>query len=478
MLLVLVGSVSCSDPAPAPKAWEMPPPPLPEGALVDTEGVRRSTLRNGLAVLILEDHRLPRVVVGVTLRRGAGAEAPDEAGLAQFVASSMERGAGDRDALALARFVDSMGAELSVSSGWDSMGVGVSGLSSDLDSLLEVLADVALRPRFEPTELQKARAMQLASLASAIDDPGTRISWEMAGVLYPGHRYGLPLSGTKESVASFDEAAARALYRRLFVPGNAIVSVSGNVDAQQVEARLRELFGAWPAGPLPAQGPPSPRPAPASETLIVVDRPDLVQSKILVGQGGIARRYPLRIPALLVNAVLGGSGFSSRLMKRVRAEEGLAYGVGSWFSMRRRAGPFRIQTSTRVEETGRVVELLVEALQGIKSDPPSEEELSRVKSFVSGRFALNLETSDALMASLVSLDVYGLPADSLETYRARVAAVDPAKAAQVARKLFHPERIAVVVVGPAQQIVSQLEARGTVKVVPNDLPDDRRVYSP
>ena len=112
-------------------------------------------------------------------------------------------------------------------------------------------------------------------------------------------------------------------------------------------------------------------------------------------------------------------------MARVRSEEGLAYGVDSWFSMRRRAGPFQVATSTRVEQASRVVDLLLEAIEGIRNDPPSDAELERVKSFIVGRFALNLETSDALVSSLVALDVYGLPADSLETYRSRVQAGSP-----------------------------------------------------
>jgi len=467
--IALVLSLAFACAAPLSEKWKAVPAAASEGALVDTSLVKRIELPNGLRLLILEDHRLPRVVLGLTVRRGAGVESPAQAGLAKFVAAGMDRGAGTRNAIDLARTVDGMGASLMVSAGWDLMQVGMKGLSSDTDSLLQILADVALRPRFEPAELRKARDMQLALLASAVDSPLTRVGWEMARVLYPSHRYGLPLSGTDQSVEAFDAAAARAFHRKVFVPGNAIVSVSGDVRAAEIEARIRTLFGGWEKRKLPDEASPPPRPTPARTTLVVVDRPDLAQASIRVGQGGIARRSPDRIPAILVNAVLGGSGFSSRLMARVRAEEGLVYGVDSWFSMRRRAGPFQVSTATRVEEAGRVVDLLLEGIEGIRKSPPSDTELARVKSFIVGRFALNLETSDALVSSLVTLDVYGLPDDSLETYRSRVEAVRRTQAAKVAGEVLHPGHMAIVVLGPAKTLVPLLEAHGTVKVVPNEM---------
>ena len=137
-----------------------PPPPLKQGPVVPAEALTRVGLDNGLTVIVLEDHRLPTVSLAVTLRRGAGSVPRGQAGLAQLVAEVMNRGAGDRDALALAEAVDAAGASLSVSAGWDSMSVSVSGLSRDLDFLLAILADVVLEPRFEAGEVEKARTEQ------------------------------------------------------------------------------------------------------------------------------------------------------------------------------------------------------------------------------------------------------------------------------------------------------------------------------
>ncbi len=465
MTLVLVG---CA-PGGSNRSWEEPRPvAVPGGSLVPSEKVTRSKLGNGVDVLVLEDHRLPRVVLGVTLRRGAGAVDRDRAGLADFTAALMERGAGDRGALELARAVDEIGASFAVSAGWDSMRVSVSGLSRDLDRLLEILADTTLRPRFEASEAAKVVAEQRAALRKALEDPNVRARWETSGLLYPGHRYGRPVSGTPASLENLGVSKAREFHGHVFVPGNAILSVSSDAAPTEIRKQLERRFGDWKPGAVAPEASAPPSPTPGAMEIVVVDRPDLTQARIFVAQGGIPRRSPDRIAAILVNSVLGGSGFSSRLMAKIRGVEGLVYGVHSGFAMRRRAGPFAMSTSTRVAEAGRVVDLLLEEFEGIRQRPPTEAELARVKSFVTGRFALNLETSDAVIASLVSLDVYDLPEDSLETYRSRVAAVDTEGAARVARDVFHPENVVIVVVGPAAELVPQLERRGGVRVVPND----------
>jgi zinc protease len=377
----------------------------------------------------------------------------------------MERGAGDRDALALAQAVDEIGASLSVSSGWDSMRVQVSGLSRDLDTLMEILADVALRPRFDPGEAEKTRAETLASLEKAKDDPATLGHWYIARALFAGHRYGLPMAGESPTVAGLDAAAARRFHARVFLPNDAVLSASGDVAADDILDRAGRAFGAAPPGDVPDAGPPPPRETPPATKVVVVDQPDLVQARILVGHEGIARTDPERVAARTMNSVLGGSGFSSRLTTTVRADAGLTYGVYSGFSMRREPSLFFVSTFTRVPEVRTVVDLLLAELERMRSEPPSEEELTQARTLAVGSFSLSLETSDAVMGGLVDLDVYGLPEDSLDTYRARVRAVSLADAAREARRLLHPDRVAIVLVGPAEKLVPQVEDLGPVEVL-------------
>ena len=464
LALLLLANPGCSGFGPRP-AWELPPPPPKEAPIVQPGALHRFELPNGLRGLLLEDHRLPSVTLGIALRRGAGSEASAEAGIASFTANLMARGAGERDALTLAAAVEDLGASMGVSASWDAMTVRTSGLSRDLDTLFEVLADVTLRPRLEESEAQKARAEILASLEQMQDDPQRLIGRYAASAVFGEHRYGTPRSGTAATVAEFSANAARAFHTRNFTARNAIFFVSGDVDRADVERRVTEAFGDWAAGEVPAPVAPSPSPAPRARKIVLVDKPELSQARIVIAHEGLARSDDRRMAAGLMNNVLGGSGFSSRLMKRVRSEEGLTYSVWSGFGLRREPGPFRIETFTRVAEVRRTIDLLLDSLARMHTEPPDESELIKAKSYAVGRFGLSLETSARVLGSIVDLEVHGLPEDSLDTYRSRVRAVTGEEVAGLSRSLLHPDRAAIIVLGPAETLASQLEGLGEVEVL-------------
>ncbi len=449
-----------------PPAWEREVPPPTEGPVVPEGALHRAGLANGITLIVLEDHRLPRLALGLELRRGAGSVPRERAGVGPLATEVMQRGAGERDALALARAVEEVGASLSVDVDWDSTGIRLAGLSRDQDLLFEILEDVALRARFDPKEIEKARAEQQAGLLAAQDDPATVVRWKTLDVLYDGHRYGLPLMGEASTVAGLDAAEVQAYWNDRFVPRNTIFWAVGDLDPERVLAEVRRRFGRLPDAPVPPTTPAPPERSPESRQVVVVDDPDLVQARIVVAHEGIARTDPDRLAAALMNDALGGSGFSSRLMKSVRADAGLTYGVGSGFSLRSQPGPFFMSTFTRVEETRRVVDLLLEEMRAIQGDRPVDEaELIRFIRYNVGGFGLSLETSEAVLRSLVDLEVHGLPEDSLDTYRARIRAIGVDEVAEAAQTKLHPERAAIVVLGPADQLVPQLEDLGPITVV-------------
>ncbi|MGH0030452.1 MAG: M16 family metallopeptidase [Myxococcota bacterium] len=448
-----------------PKAWELPPPPPPDAPVVQEGRLHRTTLDNGLTVLVLEDPRLPRVVLGVTFRRGEAMLPAEDAGLASFSAELLQRGAGARDALQFAEAVDRLGASAGAAAGWDEVSVSAVGLSRDLDFLMGVLADMVLAPRFDPAEAERARSERLAALERAKDDPATLAGWYMGTALYDGHRFGVPTTGTAETVVRFDAARARAFHQQIALPNNAVFSVSGDVEAADIIARVRDRFGDWQPGEVPPVGPLPPATTPEARRILVVDRPDLAQARIVVAHEGIARTDDERVAAGLMNLVVGGSGFSSRLMAALRTEEGLTYGVWSGFSMRRAPGPYLASTFTKVPTVRRALDLVLAELERGRSDPPDDEEVAWARTLAVGRFSMGLETSDAVVQALVDLDVHGLPEDSLDTYRARVRATTAEEIARSASDLLHPDRAAIVLVGPAAEIVPQVEDLGPVEVV-------------
>jgi len=453
-------AISFDDPA-----WLQAPPPPREAPIVAPGALHRSALPNGLHVIVLEDHRLPYASIGIAVRRGAAIESTGERGVAALTAEVMERGAGDRNALALASLLDALGADFSVSAGWDAMTVSLGGLSRDVDTLFGVLADVALRPRFDADEVRKARDEAIANLERAADEPETLVGWYRARAVYGEHRYGWPVGGTPQSVARLGADALRAFHARVFEPPNAIVFASGDVDAARFAARVQQAFGDWPVAPVPPPVTPPPALAPPARKVVIVDKPDLVQARIALSHEGIARSDERRISASLMSDVLGGSGFSSRLMKSVRSEAGLTYSVWSGFGMRRAPGPFVVETFTRVPEVRRTIDLLLDEVDRMRREPPTGEELAKARSYAVGRFGLSLETSARVLSRLVELDVEGLPEDTLDRYRSRVRAVSESDVAEVARELLHPERAAIVVVGPAAELEAQLEGLGPIEIL-------------
>jgi zinc protease len=448
----------------ATPAWELPPPPVRTGPVVDAARLHRAELANGLELVVFEDARLPAVSLGLAVRRGAAQESLAEAGLAGFTAELMTRGAGGRKALELAKVVDDLGAGLDANAGWDSITVTAAGLSRDADTLFAVLADVVRRPRFDADEAAKVKRELLAGLEGRKDDPATLARIAFARALYDGHRFGLPAEGAPESVARLDAEAARAFHARVFTAGNAILFATGDVRFADVRARAEAAFGDWPRGEAEAVPAPPPAVVPAGRKVVVVDRPDLAQAQIAIGHEGIARSEAERVPVLLMNEIVGGGEFSSRLMARVRAEAGLTYGVYGAFAMRRAPGPYLVSTFTRVPETRRAIDLVLAELERAKAAGVTEGELADVQRLATGSFVLGLETSADVTESLVDLDVQGLPQDALDTYRARVMATTLDDANRAARERLHPERAAIVVVGPAAELAPALEGLGPVTV--------------
>jgi len=233
------------------------------------------------------------------------------------------------------------------------------------------------------------------------------------------------------------------------------------VDAEAIAQEVETLFGGLADGPVIPNTEPVPERTPLARRIIVVDKPELGQARIILGHEGISRTEPLRIPIDLMNDALGGSGFSSRLMKRVRSDEGLTYGVGSGYSLRSVAGPFSVSTFTRVEKVREVVDLLLEEMNAIRGDRPvTQDEVTKFISYNVGRFGLSLETSASVLGSLVDLDVHALPNDSLDTYRSRLRKVTLEDVRAVTQSHLHPDRAAIILLGPASELVPQMEGLG------------------
>jgi zinc protease len=347
--------------------------------------------------------------------------------------------------------------------------VGVGALSRSADAALDVLADVARNPRFDADEIARVREQRLASLMQRRAHPSAMAYDAFCRACYPGHPYGEPVEGTEAAVARMDEAAMRGFHARAFAPDNLLIVAVGDVHPDQLLPRIEALFGdLHPAGHTPASAPP---PAlPDGPMVCIADKPDAVQSSILVGHAGIARRDPDFIAVYLLNMILGGY-FGSRLNLLLREEKGHTYGAHSRFEARMQAGPFTAGADVRTEVTAEAVADTIREIARLTDEEVGAEELARVQRYVTGSFPIQIETPAQVAQRIVTIELYGLGKGYYNTYNSRVLALTPADILAAARRHVHPGRLVIGVSGDAATLREQLAPFGAVRISGSDRAD-------
>jgi zinc protease len=426
----------------------------------------RATLDNGLRVVVAEYHELPLVEFHVLVGAGAAQDPAGHEGVAALTAGLLERGAGKRSAEELARAIESLGGHIDVQAGTDGTIVTGEFLSADFATGLGLLRDVLRAPTFAKDEVRRARDEQLAAIVAGLENPSAVAEKCFSAFLYGAHPYGRPPEGRRATVAKLDRGDVRDFYERWYHPNNAIFGLVGDVQPGDALAQVREAFGTWEsrADAVPVRAaPPS---AAGPRRVLLVDKPDATQTQIRFGNVAIKRSDPDYLPAQVANTILGG-GFTSELIEELRIKRSLTYAAWSQFAARLTAGDFRLGTFTKSPTTAETLALALEVEGNFRTAPPPPKKLDKAKTYLRGQFPLRLEPPEALAARLVEIELHGLPRDELETYRSRVAAVTPAEAQRVAgAHMPPPDAVAVVVVGKAAEVQSQLEGKfGPLKVV-------------
>jgi len=261
------------------------------------------------------------------------------------------------------------------------------------------------------------------------------------------------------------ETVPAAWHQQQFIPAGSCLAIAGAVPAQQALAAVAETFGNWQGTPPPQAAHPDPSPTTAGRRILLVHRPDTPQAQIRWGHLGISRRDPRHDAADLVNDVLGGGGFSSRLMQVIRSEKGLTYGVHSGFSANFHPGPFQVSTFTPTASVGEVLQDIDDLVGTFSTGGPTATELEDACRRLVGGYPLQFETATQVAGHLLSMELYDLPEDTLETYQSRMLAVDLKQAGELARDLLHPESALAVVVGDVSAMGSMSAQWGKVETV-------------
>ncbi|HEX8502682.1 MAG TPA: pitrilysin family protein [Pyrinomonadaceae bacterium] len=429
-----------------------PPAPLPERAL-NLPLPEETALPSGLRVVVVEQRRLPLVSFRLAFRSGDASDPLDLPGLTDVMTDMLVEGTESRTSRQIAEEVARYGATLSAGASSDYLTVAASSLAAYADRVLELLADVTLRPVFPESELALAKANAQQNLIAQRAQPSFLASEAVARVLFGQHPYAV-VASTPESIEALTRDALLRHHRQLLVPNNAVLFVAGDVGREEILARVGELFGGWRPGEVPAPEFPAP-PALDGRTAYVVDRPGSAQTNILVANTSITRTDPDYFNVLVMHTILGGNA-SARLFMNLREEKGYTYGAYTQLDARRHAGSFRATAEVRGEVTGVSLHEIFYELNRIRDEDVSDKELTDAKTYLTGIFPIRLETQEGLVDQLVQIRMHGLPDDYLRTYRENILRVTKEDVRRAANSYVTPGRAAVVVVGDKSQIREQV----------------------
>ena len=406
----------------------------------------REVLPNGIVLLVAERPAVPIVATRLYLPAGAAFDPPDRGGLAALTGALLTRGAGKRTGPEIDSAIEFVGGGLEAGAGRDGLTASLAVLKKDLPLGLDLLADVVLAPTFPEEELKRKVAEIQAAIKQSEESPSTLAGRALRRLIFPGHPYGRPVEGTRESVARLTRQDVVSFYGAHARPDTAVIAVVGAVTVEEARRAIVARFGGWQR---PASSPPAVTPAPGappvgSETITR----ELTQATIVLGRQAVRQGHPDYFPLAVAAYVLGG-GSASRLYTRVREEGGLAYSVGAYVNPGRYGASFVVSAQTRTAEVPRVLDTIREELARMGREPVSDRELALAKAYLIGSFPLRLDTSRKVADFIVAVEVLGLGLDYPDRYTASIARVSAADVRRVAAAYFAPATLSRVVVGAA-----------------------------
>jgi zinc protease len=420
------------------------------------------TLANGLVVHVFEDHALPAVYYRMLVKTGASNEAAEKAGLASLTCDVMRKGTATLNSQELAEKIDFLGADLEAAADRDYSTLIAQARTQDKDVILGLMADVALHPAFAQDEVDRAKSQTQAAIRQSRDDPATVADEHLAALIHGTHPYARPVSGDESSVGGLTRQDLVDFHAAYWRPNNAVLAIAGDVSAEETFAAVEKAFGSWEKKDVPPR-PTSPSPDLRGNVVRLLDKPDLTQSQLRIGYVGVPRSTPDYYSLQLMNYVLGGGGFASRLTADVRTKMGLTYDISTAFTFGVDPGSFVIDTFTKNATVKQAIDATFAEVKGYRDQGPTPDELAKAKSYYLGAFPFLFESPGDVARQWLVAGFYGLGDDYFDKYRDRIRAVTADDVKRVAQKYLRTEPVALVVVGRADSVQSQLTSYGNVE---------------
>ncbi len=411
---------------------------------------QKTTLSNGLILVVAERNQLPTIHLQVLIRAGATQNPPQLLGLANLVAELLPQGTSQRDAPQIRLQIESVGGSLSASAESDYAVLSLSILKKDLSMGLSVLSDILLNPLFAPSEIERKVTELKARLKRMEEDPQQVARLAFAKKMFGPHPYAFPPEGSPASLSSITREDITRFYQAYYRPNNVTILIVGQITLEESVSLLQDYLKGWE--PLPIQPPALVLPplltGPVIET---IDRP-ITQANIIWGHLGIARSNPDFYALQVMNYILGGGGFVSRLMDIIRDNLGLTYGIYSHFDAREYPGSFQIVLETKNQNANQALAEVLKEMKRFLENGVSQTELTEAQAYMTGSFPLKMDTNAKLVRLLGAIELYGLGLDFPEQYSRLINQVTAEEVLRVARKYLHPEKFLLVVVGDQKEI--------------------------
>jgi zinc protease len=417
----------------------------PASARLQLPPVTRTTLKNGLSVVIMPTRRLPLVDFRLVVRAGAVNDPQGKDGVASLMTDLLTQGAGRRNAQQIAEDIAFIGGTLEAAAGTEQTIVACEVLKKDFDTGLSLFRDVIVSPTFPAEEFDRKKQEALGSIASSKDDPGTVANVELGPFLLGDSPLAHPPIGWEKTVQTIGRDDVVAFHRQFVRPDRAILAVVGDVEPKTLIASLERAFAAWQASGQPMADAYNAPPQVEGRKVRIVSKPEVTQTQIRLACIGVPRSDPDYYPIVVSNTILGG-GFTSRLVNELRVNQGLTYDISSRFGMYRNAGTFSVSTFTKNETIRKTIDATLAEMKKLVDQGPTEEELDKARKYVTGQYPLGLQAPDDLAAQLASVEFYGLPRDYLETFTDKINAVTMADVRRVLKSRVCIDDLRILVV--------------------------------
>jgi zinc protease len=413
--------------------------------------IERVTSPGGIEVWVVRDPAVPLIAVDFAFRGGANQDPADKPGIANLAIDLLDEGAGELDSKAFKDRLERRAIELSFQAGRDYVRGTLRTLKENRDEAFELLRLAVTAPRFDAKDIERVRSQTMSRLqrqTTSPNDIASKTWWETA---FPDHPYGRAVLGTLESVPLINAADMRAYTKRILARDTLKIAVVGDIDLESVGRLVDHAFGTLPAkSGLVSIADATPR---GLGRRIVVDL-DVPQASVTFGGVGVSRNDPDFMAAFIVNHILGGGSFSSRLYREVREKRGLAYGVFDTLVWLNHAAVLIGGTATRSDATGQAIQVIEDEFRQMAKDGPTEEEVAKAKTYLKGSFALGLDTSSKIANQLVQMQIDNLGIDYIDRRSALIDAVTLADTKRVAKRLLEPGML-VTVTGRPQGVTSK-----------------------